>query len=157
MRLERGVGKGLELKIIRSPSSQMATRLERGAGGVGTKKALFRELVDFFLNGCYCTSALIPGYMKSKNLKILAQYVSRIRDEKEAKDFLQGLFTVDEVDEMARRIQIVEQLKMGLPQRKISEGLGVGIATVTRGMREIKLKRFNTLVWRDFEQWRHLR
>jgi TrpR family trp operon transcriptional repressor len=33
-------------------------------------------------------------------------------------------------------------LKKGVPQRNIAQQLGVGIATVTRGAREIKMGRF---------------
>lgn len=51
--------------------------------------------------------------------------------------FLTDLFTPVEYDEIARRWQIVKQLNKKTPQRKIAKDLRVGIATITRGAREL--------------------
>ena len=60
-------------------------------------------------------------------------------------DFLKGLLTPKELAEIAQRIEIVKRLKQGMPQRKISEELGVGIATITRGSKELKKGRFKNV------------
>lgn len=64
-------------------------------------------------------------------------------------NFLQGLLTPSEIVELAQRLEIVKQLKQGIPQHKIARNLGVGVATVTRGARELKLGRFSQVdPWR---------
>lgn len=57
-------------------------------------------------------------------------------------DFLHGILTEGELDEVAMRLQIVKLLKAGVPQKEIAEKLGVGIATVTRGSKELQKGRF---------------
>lgn len=57
-------------------------------------------------------------------------------------DFLNGIFTPQELIEIPTRLEIVKMLKEGIPQHKIAEELGVGIATVTRGSKELKKGRF---------------
>jgi len=51
---------------------------------------------------------------------------------------LAQLLTPSEYDEVIKRLQIFKMLEDGLPQRKIAETLGVGIATVSRGARALK-------------------
>ena len=46
---------------------------------------------------------------------------------------LKALFTSKELKELKNRISIFQMLLKGKKQREISEELGVGIATVTRG------------------------
>lgn len=50
---------------------------------------------------------------------------------------LESLLTPAEYTEISKRLQIFEQLKAGVPHRKIAEQLGVGIATVSRGSRAL--------------------
>lgn len=57
-------------------------------------------------------------------------------------DFLKGILTPREIDELSTRLQIVKLLKKGLPHQEIARRLGVGVATVTRGSRELRLGRF---------------
>ena len=57
-------------------------------------------------------------------------------------DFLKGILTPQEIEQLSLRLEIVKRLKRGEPQRKIAEDLKVGIATVTRGSRELKKGRF---------------
>lgn len=71
----------------------------------------------------------------------LASYKSR----KDLEDFLRGILTSKELDEISARLQIVKMLKKGVPQHQIAEKLGVGIATVTRGSKEIAQGRFKTV------------
>ena len=53
------------------------------------------------------------------------------------RSFFKALLTPSEYDEVALRWQIVKRLAAGEPQRSIAKDLGVGIATVTRGSREL--------------------
>ena len=59
--------------------------------------------------------------------------------------FLEGILTPSELEQMVKRLQIVKQLKKGRPQRDIAADLEVGIATVTRGAREIANGKFENV------------
>ena len=67
----------------------------------------------------------------------------------EMQDFLAGILTPKEIVELNQRVEIVKLLKAGLPQRKIAEKVGVGIATVTRGSREIGRGKFSASWWSE--------
>ena len=58
-------------------------------------------------------------------------------DKKLLRDFLIDLLTPAEYKELALRWQIVKLLYRGISQRAIAQKLGVGIATVSRGSREL--------------------
>jgi TrpR family trp operon transcriptional repressor len=60
-------------------------------------------------------------------------------------DFLKGILTPSELDELMTRLQIVKLLKKGLPHQEIARRLEVGVATVTRGSRELRLGRFKKI------------
>jgi len=60
----------------------------------------------------------------------------------EMSDFLKGILTPKELDELTMRLQIVKLIKKGLPHQEIARRLEVGIATVTRGSRELRMGRF---------------
>jgi len=60
-------------------------------------------------------------------------------------DFLKGILTPGEFDEIVTRLQIVKLLKKGLPHQEIARRLKVGVATVTRGSREIRFGRFKKI------------
>ena len=77
-----------------------------------------------------------------KASKQLLQAFLETTDERMLQEFLLGLFTPHELEQLNQRIEIVSLLKQGMPQREIADTLGVGIATVTRGAREIKMGRF---------------
>lgn len=68
-----------------------------------------------------------------------------IRDKKLLEDFLIGVTTDKERDELAHRIEIIKRLIAGQTQAKISNELGVGIATVTRGSKELSKGRFQVM------------
>ncbi len=80
-----------------------------------------------------------------KFLRELTSFLLEIRDGREMTELLRELLTPKELEEIPRRLQIVKQLKRGTPQREISESLGVGIATVTRGARVMNSKPFAKL------------
>lgn len=56
-------------------------------------------------------------------------------------DFLEDILTIAEYNEISRRWQIVKMLEEGIPQREIASNLKVGIATVTRGAKELSDKK----------------
>lgn len=60
-------------------------------------------------------------------------------------EFLKGILTPREIEELSTRLQIVKMIKSGLPHQEIARRMGVGVATVTRGSREIKLGRFKKI------------
>lgn len=80
--------------------------------------------------------------MNNKLLPELVSALLSIKDEKEMKDFLHGILTPQELVEVPKRLAIVKKLKQGIPQQQIAKDLGVGIATVTRGSKEIQKGRF---------------
>jgi TrpR family trp operon transcriptional repressor len=67
----------------------------------------------------------------------LAGVMAEIRDKQLMSEFLQDILTPNELQEVVTRWQIVKRLAKHVPQRKIAEELEVGIATVTRGSREL--------------------
>jgi len=71
--------------------------------------------------------------------------VHSIQDKVLLEDFLVGVTTEKERRELARRVEVVNRLINGEPQLKIAEDLGVGIATVTRGSKELAQGRFKIL------------
>ena len=73
------------------------------------------------------------------------ELIHSIRDIELLEDFMVGLTTSKERDEFLRRVEIVQRLIAGEPQLKIAKDLGVGIATVTRGSKELAHKRFKVL------------
>lgn len=60
-------------------------------------------------------------------------------------DFLKGLLTPQELDQLPVRVELIKKLKQGQSQRQIAQELNVGIATVTRGAHEIKKGRFKNV------------
>lgn len=83
--------------------------------------------------------------MKNKNINELVETLLQTSSEAEMLDLLKGLLTISELEEISRRLQIVKLLKAGVSQREIAEKLQVGIATVTRGSKEIKQGRFKNI------------
>lgn len=75
----------------------------------------------------------------------LVEFVYSIRDKELLADFLLGLTTPKERAEMVQRVEIIKKLIAGQPQHQIARDLGVGIATVTRGSKELTQGRFKAL------------
>ncbi len=61
------------------------------------------------------------------------------------REFLLALLTPKEIEELPKRIEIVKMLKRGVPQHTIAQKLGVGVATVTRGSKEVQKGRFSNI------------
>lgn len=72
----------------------------------------------------------------------LVRAIKERRTEAELRDFLLGILTPKEILELSTRLEIVRNLKRGLPHQFIAKKLDVGVATVTRGSRELQKGRF---------------
>lgn len=69
----------------------------------------------------------------------------RQKTRQEMLEFLKGILTPKELEELTNRLQIIKLLKKGLPHQEIARQLKVGVATVTRGSRELRLGRFKNI------------
>ncbi|MBP7740549.1 helix-turn-helix domain-containing protein [Candidatus Woesebacteria bacterium] len=78
-------------------------------------------------------------------MNTLVKLLLSIKSESQAHDVLVSLFSPEEIQIFEKRISIVQHLIQGKPHRQISEELGVGIATVTRAHKELKLNHFKFL------------
>jgi len=83
--------------------------------------------------------------MNKKTLEELIDSFLKQKNAVELRDFLFGILTPKEVDEISTRLQIVKLIKKGLPHQEIARRLEVGVATVTRGSRELRMGRFKKI------------
>ncbi|MEZ8825152.1 trp operon repressor [Vibrio amylolyticus] len=82
--------------------------------------------------------SLDPQYSDWQQLMDL---IKRAADEGQHELLLTLLMTSDERDALLARTNIIyELLKGDLSQRQVSQMLGVGVATITRGSNELKAK-----------------
>lgn len=79
------------------------------------------------------------------NFKSVINLIDSIQDKVLLEDFLVGVTTAKEREELAQRVEIVKLLIKGVPQQHIAKELGVGIATVTRGSKELAEGHFKVL------------
>jgi TrpR family trp operon transcriptional repressor len=77
--------------------------------------------------------------------RTFVKLVASIEDMAILEDFLVSITTEKERKALTQRVEIVKLLLEGKPQAKIAEQLGVGIATVTRGSKELNDGRFRYL------------
>ena len=70
----------------------------------------------------------------------LLDHLQGMRERDALEEALRDLLTPAELTEVSNRLQILRMLEAGMPQREIAKQLGVGIATVTRGARALKIK-----------------
>ena len=80
-----------------------------------------------------------------RHLNELIELLLAVKTKAEMEDFLLGILTPKELKEIPMRLQIVKLLRRGIPQQEIAEKLGVGVATVTRGSRELQKGRFKVV------------
>lgn len=78
----------------------------------------------------------------NKELNDFIEVLLQIKDRAEMLNFLEGILTPKELLEIPTRLKIVRMLKIKIPQHQIAKELGIGIATVTRGSKEIQKGRF---------------
>jgi len=80
--------------------------------------------------------------MSKHGLDNLIETLLKVKNREQMRNLLFGIFTPRELEEIPTRLEIVKRIKAGIGQHKIAKDLGVGIATVTRGSREIQKGRF---------------
>lgn len=76
--------------------------------------------------------------MRTDPYQSLLTYLAECHDSANIEVLLDALLTDKEQHEIANRIRIFDLLERGVTQRDISEQLGVGIATVSRGAKAIQ-------------------
>ncbi len=82
---------------------------------------------------------------RSREFDELAKTLLEIGNKDEMVDFLKGILTPKELIEIPNRLQIVKMLKRGISHHDIAGKLHVGVATVTRGSRELQKGRFKNV------------
>ncbi len=87
----------------------------------------------------------LSGVNKGREFDNLAEVLLDIRGKDEMKDFLEGILTPKELTEIPNRLEIVKMLKRGISHHDIAGKLHVGVATVTRGSRELQKGRFKNV------------
>lgn len=83
--------------------------------------------------------------MTNKSLQHFITTIKNISTEKDLLTFFEGILTPEEIKEIPQRLEIVRRLQQGIPQRTIANDLKVGIATVTRGSKEVQKGLFNQI------------
>lgn len=79
--------------------------------------------------------------MQSKNMQeLLKAFTIAAKDEELLHAFLEDLLTPKELKTLPKRWYIVRQLAKGEKQRDLAGELNIGIATITRGARELRDK-----------------
>ncbi len=73
--------------------------------------------------------------------KELLQLFARIDNPGDMDIFLSAILAPSEYVDIILRLQIVKMLQLGMPQREIADKLGVSIAKVTHGSRELQSKK----------------
>jgi len=68
----------------------------------------------------------------------LHKLLASLKDTGEVEKLLRELLTPAECEDLARRWHLVRLLIQGASQRKVSKEVGIGVATVTRGARELR-------------------
>ena len=72
------------------------------------------------------------------NLTEFTKLLLEAKDVQALESVLCALMTPSELRDIPNRLQIIRLLKQGTSQREISKKLGVGIATVTRGSKQLQ-------------------
>jgi len=76
--------------------------------------------------------------VQEKYRETLFTVLTMITRKQDMKNFCLDLFTPQEIDTFAERIQLVKQLLKGKTQREVAHSLHISISKVERGMRMIK-------------------
>jgi TrpR family transcriptional regulator, trp operon repressor len=79
---------------------------------------------------------------QKQDFEDLVRTIQEMKTREEVVNFLEGILTPKELLEIPTRLRIVKMLKEGVSQHRIAEELGIGIATVTRGSKEIQKGKF---------------
>jgi TrpR family trp operon transcriptional repressor len=81
-----------------------------------------------------------------KTFDSFVDLIHTLDDRAVLEDFLVGITTPSERAALSQRLEIVGRLLRNEPQLKIAKDLGVGIATVTRGSKELAAGKFKALM-----------
>ena len=76
--------------------------------------------------------------MSANPYQSLLNHLANCHDSSAIDELFTALLTDKEQQEIANRIRIFDLLERGTTQREISEQLGVGIATVSRGAKAMQ-------------------
>ncbi len=79
---------------------------------------------------------------QKKYLNIFINEILKIDNKNHMKDFILGILTPKELKDIPSRLQIIKNLKKGITHQKIAKKLEIGVATVTRGSKELQKGRF---------------
>lgn len=79
---------------------------------------------------------------QSKQLDEFINVLLKMENKEKMRDFLEGILTPKELIELPHRLEIVKLLKRGVSQHDIAGKLGVGVATVGRGSKELQRGKF---------------
>ncbi len=80
-----------------------------------------------------------------EDVDLLIDILLSVNSKEKMENLLLGLLTPKEVEEIAERIRIVQLLKKGVGQHEVAAKLNTGVATVSRGAKELKMGRFQTV------------
>ncbi len=80
-----------------------------------------------------------------EDVNLLIDILLSVNSKEKMENLLLGLLTPKEVEEFAQRIRLVQLLKKGVSQHDVAGKLGLGVATVSRGAKELKMGRFQTV------------
>ncbi len=86
--------------------------------------------------------------MRLDNNKQLDEFIDvlvNFESKDELKKFLEAILTPKELLELPNRLSIIKLLKKGISQHEIAETLGVGVATVGRGSKELQKGNFKNV------------
>lgn len=78
---------------------------------------------------------------KSEYIEELCGLFLKVKNQEQVLALLKDLLTPDEIKTIVERVQIFKMLKKGIPQRKISQDLGISISKVTRGSHAYKISK----------------
>lgn len=76
--------------------------------------------------------------MNRNNIKKIAQIFSNLSSNNEVENFLNEIFTQNELETLSKRWRIMELLSQGKTQREIAQELNVSLCKVTRGSKILK-------------------
>jgi Trp operon repressor len=83
--------------------------------------------------------------ISNREVDELINTLIKIKTKGEMLDFLRGILTPKELIEIPNRLQIIKMLRRGVSHHDIAGKLRVGVATVTRGSREIQKGNFKNV------------
>ena len=84
--------------------------------------------------------------MMNNAYQSLLKHLANCSYSHEIERLLQALLTDKEQQDIANRIRIFDLLNQGITQREVSDQLGVGIATVSRGAKVMQNHDVNSLL-----------